>query len=135
MDWREYQQGAAEFFAALGMLAEVEARVKGSRVSHRIDVAVSFSAYGVDHRWLVECKLWKSRVPKEKVMALKAIVEDVGADRGFLLSENGFQSGATTAARFSNITLTNLEDLRANAEADFQAIRGMSSMAEWPRAA
>jgi hypothetical protein len=123
MDWREYQTAAAEFFAGLGMRAEVETKVTGSRVSHRVDVAVSFSAYGVDHQWLVECKFWKSRVPKEKVMALKAIVEDVGADRGFLLSEEGFQSGATTAARFSNITLTNLEDLRANAEADFQAIR------------
>ena len=123
MDWREYQHAAAEFFAGLGMSADVEAEVNGSRVNHKVDVAVSFSAYGVEHQWLVECKFWKSRVPKEKVMALKAIVDDVGADRGFLLSENGFQSGATTAARFSSITLTNLADLRANAEADFQAIR------------
>ena len=72
---------------------------------------------------MVECKLWKTRVPKEKVLALRSIVDEVGADRGFLLSESDFQSGAVTQARFTNITLTNLEDLRANAEADVQEVR------------
>ena len=43
---------------------------------------------------------------KEKVLALQAIVADAGAHRGFLLSESGFQSGAITSARTSNITLT-----------------------------
>jgi hypothetical protein len=123
MDWRQYQRVAADFFADLGMRAEVEADVAGARASHRVDVAVRFTAYGLDHTWLVECKLWRSKIRKEKVMALKAIVDDVGADRGFLLSESGFQSGAITAARLSNITLTNLEDLRANAEADVHEIR------------
>ena len=49
-------------------------------------------------------------------MALTSIVQDIGADRGFLLSEVGFQSGAILAARSSNITLTSLEDLSASAE-------------------
>lgn len=39
---------------------------------------------------------------------LKGVVDDTGADRGFLLSESGFQTGAVTAARLANITLTNL---------------------------
>jgi hypothetical protein len=66
--------------------------------------------------WVIECKAWKNNIPKEKVMALSAIVQDVGADRGFLLSEVGFQSGAIRAARTSNITLTSLEDLSFSAE-------------------
>ena len=44
-------------------------------------------------------KRWTRRVPKEKVMALKAIVEDLGADRGIIVNEAGFQSGAQKAAR------------------------------------
>ena len=42
---------------------------------------------------------------------MAAILQDVGADRGFLLSEKGFQSGAIRLAERSNITLTSLADL------------------------
>jgi hypothetical protein len=50
-------------------------------------------------------------VPKEKVLALKSIVEDLGADRGIIVSEAGFQPGAEDAARGTNITLvTSLAD-------------------------
>jgi hypothetical protein len=121
--WREYQQSVAEFFQSLGLTAEVEATVQGARAAHRIDVFVTFQSFGIDHRWVVECKLWKRSVRKEQVMTLRSIVDDVGADRGFILSESSFQSGAITAARGSNITLTSLADLRENAETDLQAIR------------
>lgn len=70
----------------------------------------------MESHWIIECKAWKNNIPKEKVTALSAIVQDVGADRGFLLSEVGFQSGAIRAARSSNITLTSLEDLSFSAE-------------------
>lgn len=123
MDWREYQRQAQAFFASLRMDAETDVSIQGARGTHAIDVLVCFQAFGVEHLWIVECKYWRRRIPKEKVLALRAIVDDVGADRGFLLSESGFQSGAVTAARLSSITLSNLEDLRANAEADVRALR------------
>lgn len=123
MDWREYQRDAAGFFETLGMRAEVEAQVVGARAMHNVDVAVTFTAYGIDHTWLVECKLWRRKVHKAEVLTLRGVVDDVGADRGFLLSERGFDPGAVTAARLTNITLTNLEDLRANAEADIEDLR------------
>jgi hypothetical protein len=37
------------------------------------------------------------------VLALRQIVTDVGADRGILLSEKGFQSGAVEAATLTNV--------------------------------
>ncbi len=66
---------------------------------------------GISFAWVVECKNWKTSVPKEKVATLTAILQDVGADRGFLLSETGFQSGALRMAAKANITLTSLADL------------------------
>ena len=44
-------------------------------------------------------------------MALSSIANDIGADRAFLLSEKGFQSGAIRAAAKSNLDLTSLADL------------------------
>lgn len=109
--WREYQQQTAEFFRRLGLTASIEKSIEGARGVHAVDVYVEGTYHGIAFRWIVECKAWGSNVPKEKVMALAAIVQDVGADRGFLLSEKGFQSGALRAAAKTNISLTSLADL------------------------
>lgn len=114
--WQIYQQQAADFFTKLGLHAEIEKKVDGARGSHEIDVYVEGKYKGIDFKWIVECKAWSSTIPKEKVMALYSIVQDIGADRGFLLSEIGFQSGAIKAAHRSNITLTSIQDMLENTE-------------------
>ncbi len=120
--WKEYQNSVASFFKGLGLSTMIEQTVKGIRGAHKIDVYVEGRAYGVPFVWIVECKAWKSNITKEKVMALSSIVQDVGADRGFLLSETGFQSGAIKATRKSNITLTSLEDLKFNIGSDLEEV-------------
>lgn len=97
------------------MAATVDASVDGARAKHNVDVLVQFAHAGVRTTWVIECKHWRSAVPKEKVLALQQVAQDVGADRAFLLSEKGFQAGALHAARMANISLTNLEDLATNA--------------------
>jgi hypothetical protein len=77
-------------------------------------VFVTGSVYGFEIQWVIECKDCTFNIPKEKVLALQAIVQDVGVDRGILLSGAGFQSGAIRLSRNTNITLTSLSDLRAN---------------------
>lgn len=115
-DWKEYQEKAAAFFRRQGCSAEVDLKVKGVRAEHAVDVYVTFPRQGIKCIWIVECKLWRNRVPKEKVLALKSIVDDIGADRGIILSEEGFQSGAYDAARNTNITLvTSLEEFEKTA--------------------
>lgn len=116
--WHRYQREAARLFEQLGFATTLDAHLEGARAEHDVDVLVEFRRAGVDHSWVVECKLWKRRIPKSAVLTLQRIVGDVGADRGILLSESGPQPGAVTATRYSNITLTNLEDLRRNAEVD-----------------
>lgn len=109
--WKDYQLQAAQFFRSLELTSTVEETVVGVRGSHDIDVYVQGNVMGIPFSWVVECKHWKTNVPKEKVAALTSIIQDVGADRGFLLSETGFQSGALRMAEKSNVTLTSLADL------------------------
>jgi hypothetical protein len=111
-DWADYQEQVAQFFRSLGMEAYVDQRVPGVRTSHAIDVLVRGSYVGFEIKWIVECKAWQSRIPKEKVLALRQIVDDLGADRGFLMAESGYQSGALEAALVSNVTLTSIRELR-----------------------
>jgi hypothetical protein len=121
-DWRDYQERVARLFRELGCSAEVGISVQGARGVHAIDVWVVFERFGLEHRWAVECKRWKRRVPKEKVLTFKSIVEDVGADKGIFVAESGFQSGAINAANSTNILLTKFADLQAQAESDIQSI-------------
>jgi len=113
--WRDYQESTAYFFRVLGMDANVGERVAGARGRHDVDVVVRTSRAGIEHieqLWIVECKRWRRSVSKLHVAALVSIVQDVGADRGFLMSETGFQPGAFKLASLSNITLTSLTELK-----------------------
>jgi len=116
--WHEYQEDIAALFRSLGLSAEVDAVVTGTRATHNVDVWVTFSRYGVEMKWLVECKFWRRAVPKEKVLALQQIAQDLGADKAFLFSEIGFQSGAVKAAQLTNTTLISLSDLRERSGQD-----------------
>ncbi|MEI5668359.1 restriction endonuclease [Bosea sp. CCNWLW174] len=121
--WRKYQNDAAELFESMGFSAQVETTVQGARARHKIDIAARSTIAGVPIHWIVECKHWRSAVRKEQVMTLSQIAQDVGADRAFLLSESGFQSGAIEASRHSNVTLTSLSDLSASASNDINLHR------------
>lgn len=79
---------------------------------------VCFSRFGIETKWVVECKCWRTNVPQEKVFALKTIVEDVGADRGVIISAKGFQKGAILAAQNTNISLLTLDQLKDIAKKD-----------------
>jgi hypothetical protein len=122
--WRRYQQDAAAFLTELGFATAVEDRITSLRgVTHEVDVSARRPVAGAEILWVVECKLWRTAVPKEKLAALAAVGEDLGADRCLLLLETGFQSGAIKMSAGRSITLTSLDDLRANAAADLMTAR------------
>jgi hypothetical protein len=123
LTWQDYQEEVAAVFRSLGLTALTEAEVNGARATHQIDVLVSFVLIGLKITWIVECKLWRTPIPKEKVLALHQIAQDVGADRAFLFSENSFQPGAVSAARSTNISLLSLPALRETVRDDLTQLQ------------
>ncbi|EJA4963701.1 restriction endonuclease [Klebsiella pneumoniae] len=121
--WEDYQEEAASFFRSLGLEATTNVRVNGIRTHHDIDVLVKSHHAGFDIIWLVECKHWKNPVSKLHVLALREIVTEIGADRGILLSESGFQSGAIEAANLTNVHITSLAELSLSASKDIYSMR------------
>ena len=118
-DWRDYQRAVASLFRELGCTASVEAKIKGARATHKIDVYVTFLQHGIECRWVIECKLWKGHVKKKDVLTLKGVVEDIGANCGIMFSENGFQPSALEATRHTNILLLeSLEEFRRTVSID-----------------
>lgn len=121
--WKKYQEDAASYFRSLGLEASTDVTIQGVRTSHDVDVLVKSHHVGFDIVWVVECKHWKTPVSKLHVLALREIVADVGADRGILLSEAGFQSGAREAANLTNVQVTSISEMRELASGSIYAMR------------
>ncbi|MGN6830719.1 restriction endonuclease [Paucibacter sp. M5-1] len=111
-DWRDLQNLVAQMFAEMGCTAEVGVKVSLVRGNKEIDVFVEDPAAAPPHRYLVECKLWKSRVSQETVHAFRTVVADCGAHRGYIVSSSGFQSGAYEAAQRTNVDLVTFDQLQ-----------------------
>ncbi|MDX3579361.1 MULTISPECIES: restriction endonuclease [Streptomyces] len=122
-EWQEYQQEVSSFLSELGFNTRIDETIEGARGRHDIDVVARLSIAGVDILWLVECKAWQRRIPKERILTLQGIVDDIGADRGLVFSESGFQAGAIRATQNTNITLTSLEDFRLNFQDEVSATK------------
>ena len=122
MNWQELQKESASLFRSLGCEAKIEEKIEGARGVHKIDLLVKYRAIGMESVWIVECKNWNSNVSKEKVLALQSIVQDVGADKGILISKQGFQSGAIRCAENSNIILTDFQELQTIIQEELASI-------------
>ncbi len=57
------------------------------------------------------------------VLALREIVTDVGADRGIIMAENGYQKGAHEAAQLTNVQLSSLAELSITARGALDAVQ------------
>lgn len=110
--WHDYQEKAATLFRQMGFEATVDDILNGARGTHNVDVVARLKVSGVPMTWIVECKFWKTTVPKAQVLTFIQIAQDVGADRAFLLSESGFQAGAIAVASKTNVSLTSLDELQ-----------------------
>lgn len=123
MDWKDYQEKVAIFFRSLGLEAETDVTITGIRTKHDIDVLIKSHYAGFDITWIVECKYWNSKVSKLHVFALREIVNDTGVDRGIILAENGFQSGAIEAAALTNVHVLSLNEITNTASHDILSMQ------------
>lgn len=107
IDWRDLQDKVASILRVCGCESEVERTIEIVRGKVDVDVHAVDSSTSPKLTYLCECKYWSSAVPKSVVHGFRTVVSDYGAHVGFLISRNGFQSGAYEAAQNSNIRLVN----------------------------
>lgn len=112
--WRDLQHCVAKVFTEIGCEVQTDVEVKLPRGTVELDVFVRDITVVPNANYICECKNWGRRVPKSVVHGFRTVVSELGAHRGFLISKNGFQSGAIEAAKFTNIDLVSwrqFEDL------------------------
>jgi len=106
-DWRDLQDKVASILNVCGCESEVERTIETARGDVDVDVHAIDKSISPNLVYLCECKLWSKAVPKSVVHSFRTVVSDYGAHIGFLISRNGFQSGAYEATKNSNIRLVN----------------------------
>src|ERR1051326_5174857 len=97
-DWRELQDRVCRLFIEMDYEAESEKSVAlAGRGKKQIDVFVNDLLASYNRTYLIECKYWDVNVPQEVVHAFKTVMEETGANTGFIVSKKGFQPGAYEA--------------------------------------
>jgi hypothetical protein len=102
-DWRQLQAGVCRLLNEVGLTAEIEKKLKTPRGEVEIDV------YAVDEnsvdqiRYLIECKNWATPIPQSVVHSFTTVMHETGGNIGFIVSREGFQSGATQYMQNTNI--------------------------------
>lgn len=59
-----------------------------------------------------ECKNWATKIPQSVVHSLRSVVDDIGANAGYIISKQGFQSGAYEVASNTNIKLLSWQEFQ-----------------------
>jgi hypothetical protein len=112
-DWRDLQIMVGQLFSEINCEVEVGKIVSNVRGAKEIDVYVRDQAITPAALYLCECKYWQRAVPQEVVHSFRTVLQDIGAHRGFIISTNGFQSGAFEAAQNTNIDLITFDELQS----------------------
>lgn len=115
-DWRELQSEVARILAECGMQAEVEKTVILARDTADVDVVAVETVNGRTNTIFCECKLWKSSIPKTVIHAFRTVVEEGGANVGYVIASSGFQRGALAAADLTNLRLVTWPEFQAEFE-------------------
>lgn len=112
--WRSLQSCVAQVFDECGCEASCGVTVKLPRGQVELDVFVRDRSTAPHSNYICECKYWTRPVSQSAVHSFRTVVAELGANRGLLISRNGFQAGAREAAKFTNIDLltwSEFEDL------------------------
>lgn len=84
---------------------EHDVRLEGKDGPRQIDVLITSEIAGMTIKTIIECKDYKSKVSVGVVDALHSVMEDVNANKGVLVSSNGFSSTALKKAKRLGISL------------------------------
>jgi len=104
-DWEELQTRVAAILSDIGYTTEVEKDVDTVRGKVNIDVFAENNNLQPKQIILAECKYWTTNVPKTVVHSFRTVVNDFGANFGYIISKSGFQSGSFDAVLRSNVSL------------------------------
>ncbi len=118
MKGREYEQFVFDKFKRLFADAIVTKNdhIRGSLsgLDREIDVSVRMTVGSERLLYIAQCKDWKTPADIKVLGEFSAVIQDVGAAKGFLLCTSGFAKSNHQYARTLGIELVTIEDIKSD---------------------
>lgn len=110
--WQSLQTEVGRILEECGFGVEVERKIQSARGIVEVDVYAEETVRGRKYAIVCECKHWKSRIPQTVVHGFRTVVQEVGANIGYIVSMEGFQSGAVAASDLTNLKLVTWQEFQ-----------------------
>lgn len=116
--WREYEKITAQIYKTLSSQAIVTHNDKiyghDSKKERQIDISIRQNIGPHTMLIIVQCKDYKDKIDVNDVGELIAVVKDVRANMGVMVSNSGFTDGAINLAKENGIQLCSLYDAQSS---------------------
>jgi hypothetical protein len=114
--WKKFEEVVADIQRELSPEAEVTTNQslpgKRSNTQRQIDICIKQKVGQYDILIIVDCKDYKHPLDVREVESFLGMVEDVGANKGALISVKGFSKSAKTRAKEAGVNLYTLVDAK-----------------------
>ncbi|ALP35827.1 hypothetical protein ASL14_06235 [Paenibacillus sp. IHB B 3084] len=104
-DWKDLEVKVGKILNASGFIATVNKQIKTVRGRVNVDVYAEDVKSIPKSINLFECKYWSADIPQAVIHSFRTVLNDFGANSGFIIVKNGFQSGAYDAVKNTNVHL------------------------------
>jgi hypothetical protein len=111
--WKIFERAAADLEGRFENCSVIhDHKVVGLRsgIERQVDIWVTGVVGGHDIRIAIECRHYTRKVGIRDVEAFHGFIEDVGADRGVIITPTGFTEGARRRAERIELTTLTLEE-------------------------
>lgn len=110
--WHALQTEVGRVLSECGFTVEVEKKVQSARGIVELDVYAEETVRGRKYAIACECKYWKSRIPQAVIHGFRTVEQEIGANIGYIISMEGFQSGAAAAGELTNLKLVTWQEFQ-----------------------
>ncbi len=116
-DWEIYEQQIFEKFRSKYDNCDFikNHKIKGlySNVNRQIDVAIIGNLAGIEQLGVIECKYYNKKIDVKTVDSFIGFIQDVNANFGIIITNQGFSEGATNRAKNQKVHLDiiNIEEI------------------------
>jgi restriction system protein len=111
-DWKTLQTEVGRILSECGFSVEIERKIESTRGAVELDVYAEETIRGRRYAIACECKHWKSRIPQTVIHGFRTVVQEIGANVGYIVSLEGFQSGAIAASELTNLQLVTWQEFQ-----------------------
>ncbi len=111
--WQELEILTRDILRECSMEADCQVSINLLRGQASVDVLAKDRVDGITHVIICECKNWSDAIPQAVVHGFRTVMHDAGANRGYIISKAGFQSGAIEAAKSTNVELVTFQEFQS----------------------